>query len=382
MTGAAGGAPARGLRDRWLAQRDRWLGSAGFQRAAARFPLTRWIARRRARAVFDLVAGFVYSQVLFACVQLKLLELLASGPLPLEAIARQTALAPEAAERLLRAAIALGLIESRGADRFGLGPLGAPVAGSPGITAMVEHHAMLYADLADPVALLRQARGRAARLAGYWSYSGKDDPGAAASEQVAAYSALMAASQPLVASEILDAYDFGRHRCLLDVGGGDGSFLAAAAQRAPALRLMLFDLPAVVERARVRFASAGLGGRASATGGSFLSDELPRGADIATLVRVLHDHDDASVAKLLRSVQRGLEPGGTVLVAEPMAETPGAERMGDAYFGFYLLAMGQGRPRTAARLGELLVAAGFERVRSLPTDVPLQARILVATKPL
>ncbi len=37
----------------------------------------------------------------------------------------------------------------------------------------------------------------------------------------------MAASQPLVADEILDAYPFARHRCLLDVGGGDGSFLAS-----------------------------------------------------------------------------------------------------------------------------------------------------------
>ena len=35
-----------------------------FQRWAANSPLTRWIARRRARALFDLCAGFVYSQIL------------------------------------------------------------------------------------------------------------------------------------------------------------------------------------------------------------------------------------------------------------------------------------------------------------------------------
>ena len=45
-----------------------------FQRFAASFALTRPIARRRAGALFDLCAGFVYSQILFACVRLKLFD--------------------------------------------------------------------------------------------------------------------------------------------------------------------------------------------------------------------------------------------------------------------------------------------------------------------
>ena len=56
----------------------------------------------------------------------------------------------------------------------------------------------------------------------------------------------------------------------------------------------------------------------------------------------------------------------------------GAEAMGDAYFGFYLLAMGRGRPRTAERLGEMLEAAGFEQVRRLPGRLPIQAGVISA----
>jgi demethylspheroidene O-methyltransferase len=191
----------------------------------------------------------------------------------------------------------------------------------------------------------------------------------------------MAASQPLVADEILDAYALRRHRCLLDVGGGDGRFLATVAQRVPALRLVLFDLPVVAERARARFAAAGIGARASAVGGSFLTDALPRGADIASLVRVVHDHDDAAAMTILCAVRAALPAGGTLLLAEPMAGTPGAEAMGDAYFGFYLLAMGRGRPRSAAVLTAMLTAAGFDRVRGLPTHLPLQTQLLVARCP-
>jgi hypothetical protein len=73
----------------------------------------------------------------------------------------------------------------------------------------------------------------------------------------------------IIAQEVLDSYPIHRHRCLLDVGGGEGVFLAAAATRALALRLMLLDLPAVAERARARLANAGLLERASIYGGNF-----------------------------------------------------------------------------------------------------------------
>lgn len=366
--------------ERWRALRDGLLIRPGFRRGAAAFPLTAPVARRRAGELFDLVAGFVYSQVLLACVQLRVFDLLAAGPLALDVLARRLALTDESTDRLVSAAVALRLLERRGHGRVGLGALGAPMVGNTAVAAMVEHHAALYADLRDPVALLRGEVGSAA-LARYWPYADAETPGALPAESVAAYSALMAASQPLVAEEILDAYAFGAHRCLLDVGGGEGGFLVSAGARHPALQLMLFDLPAVVARAEPRFAAAGMAGRARCVAGSFLSDPLPTGADIATLVRVLHDHDDATALQILRNVRQALPVDGTVVVAEPLAGTPGAERMGDAYFGFYLLAMGRGRPRTAEALGALLRAAGFDRVRQVPTRMPLQTSMMLARVP-
>jgi demethylspheroidene O-methyltransferase len=61
-----------------------------------------------------------------------------------------------------------------------------------------------------------------------------------------------------------------------------------------------------------------------------------------------------------------------------MAGTRGAEAMGDAYFGFYLLAMGKGRSRSASQLTELLTAAGFGDVRLLRNPMPLQTQVIVA----
>jgi demethylspheroidene O-methyltransferase len=247
------------------------------------------------------------------------------------------------------------------------------------VTAMVKHHRTLYADLADPLALLRRGEGELAR---YWAYAGGHAQGRAPGGLVAAttapYSALMTVTQPLVANQVLDAYPIGRHRHLLDLGGGEGVFAAAALQRAPRLHATVFDLPAVAESARARFARLGLADRASARGGDFHRDALPEGADIVSLVRVIYDHDDAPALAILRAARRALPRGGVLLLAEPMAATGGAEPMGAAYFGMYLLAMGSGRSRSAQRLAEMLREAGFDRVRERATALPLQAGLLVA----
>jgi demethylspheroidene O-methyltransferase len=196
-------------------------------------------------------------------------------------------------------------------------------------------------------------------------------------DQTAAYSELMSISQSLIADEVLDAFQPAPYRCLMDVGGGEGAFLAAAARRAPKLRLHLFDLPAVAARASATLAAQGFGKRTTVTGGNFHCDPLPQGADLISLIRVLHDHDDAEALALLRAVRRALPAGGTLLLAEPMAETPGAEPSA-AYFGFYLLAMGSGRPRSLQEITGLLKAAGFVRVKALATRTPLLVRMLSA----
>ena len=364
------------LRHRWLALRNRLLARPGFQRWAARFPLTRPIARAQARGLFDLVAGFVYSQVLAACVELDLFAPLAERPRTLAEIAAHAHLNAEAAERLLKAATALDLV-ARVADRFTLGARGAALIGNPGVIAMIRHHGLLYADLADPVGLLRETRTGA--LGAYWPYARAERPGAAAIGDIAPYSTLMAASQPMIAAQVLGAYDFSRHRRLLDIGGGAGAFLIAVGQHHPALELVAFDLPAVAGIAETAFAAAGLGVRARAIGGDMFAGPLPDGADIVSLVRVLHDHDDTAAAALLARIRAILPQGGTLLIAEPMAGAGGKARVGDAYFGLYLLAMGSGRARTAAEIGAMCRAAGFARARPRATAMPLSAGMIVAT---
>ncbi len=369
--------PPDTLQDRFLDWRARMLQSPSFIRWATWFPLTRPLARAKTREMFDVVAGFVYTQIITACVEVGLLERLSKRSQTAAQLAPSIGLDEEGAVRLLRAAQALDLVGPRSGGRYGLGELGAALLGNPGVTAMIRHHRLLYEDLRDPIGLLKD-RQMPTGLSQYWAYAQSGAPDALAGEDVGAYSQLMAATQTFIANEVLDAYPLGRHQYLMDVGGGEGRFAEEVLNRVPGLQVSVFDLPAVAERARSRMAGTRNAERFDAHGGDFFGGQLPVGADIISLVRILHDHDDDKALLLLRNVRAALSPGQKVLIAEPMANTKGAEKAGDAYFGFYLLAMRSGRPRTEAELREFLERTGFGRVRRAATANPLLTQVLVA----
>jgi len=369
-----------GLSVRMQSARDALYGSEAFQRWAGAFPLTRPVAVARSRRVFELTSGFVFTQTLLACMRLDAFETLQDGPRTLDELAERWGLEREAARRLLDAAVVLELVERRGRELYGLGRMGGPLVDNQAVRAMVEHNLLLYEDLKDPVELLRKGGGPDTHLGRYWPYAGTTTPDELSAEAVADYSRLMTASHGLVSQEVLGRYDFGRHRRVLDVGGGEGGFAEALARRRPELEVTVLDLPAVAERARARLDGAGMNGRVRTVGGDFLDGPLPAGRDLVTLLRIVHDHDDEDVLRLLENVHAALAPGGTLLVAEPMADVPGAESVGDAYFSWYLFAMGAGRARSQFEIQRMLESVGFREVRPVRSRVPVQTSLLVARR--
>jgi demethylspheroidene O-methyltransferase len=367
------------LSDRLKSLRNRVFASARFQTWSSTSLFTRHIARREAQALFGMCAGFVFSQVILAGVRLGLFQILHERPQTLAELAPRLGLTSDAALRLLRAGISLELVEMRSSERYALGQRGAALLGNPAILDMVEHNAMYYADLADPVALLR-GEAPPTNISRYWPYAGTTDPSVLSGDKTMPYTSFMGATQRMIAGDILDAYPLTKRVGLLDVGASDGSFLIEAAERSPTLRLMGFDLPAVAAKANSRLAALPIANRAHVTGGDFYTDDLPTGADTVSLVRIMLDHNDDGVVKLLARIHACLPEGGELLIAEPISDAPGTGPIADAYFGFYLLAMGRGRPRSSVEMAKLLNAVGFLKVRMIPTRRPLLTGLLVAQR--
>ncbi|MDG1065645.1 MAG: methyltransferase [Luminiphilus sp.] len=359
---------------RWHQFRNKLIGNPRFQKWAARTPLMRIIANRRATQLHHITAGFVYSQTLAAFVELNIPKLLADGPVQTKQLISATGIPEQGLLTLLKAAKALELIESYKGDLWGLGELGAAMLANPGIAAMVRHHRHLYADLADPTAILRQRENTA--LANYWAY-GEVKTGEINPET---YSELMATSQGMIADYVLDAVDFSTRERLVDIAGGTGAFARRAVARFPSLRATVFDLPAVAAQASTSSTSGETSNAVEYQGGDMFEDPLPEQADLMSLVRVLHDHDDKPAQELIDKAFQALPPGGQLIVAEPMANTPGSESIGHTYFGFYLWAMGSGRPRSAAELSSMMRLSGFNKVREAKSPMPSLVRVLVGDK--
>jgi SAM-dependent methyltransferase len=155
------------------------------------------------------------------------------------------------------------------------------------------------------------------------------------------------------ATQIAERFDWGRFSEILDVGGGDGTVLAAILHAHPDLRGRVLDLFPTAAAATDRFATAGLDDRASAVPGSFF-DPLPVGADAHLLSDILHDWDDDHARKILTGCRRAAAPDGTVVVIEPV-RGQGADTAIDL---FMLMCFG-GRERTVDELAELAAGCGL-----------------------
>ncbi len=362
----------------WLNFRDRCLTSEAFHKWVARFPPTRPILRKRQSELFDIVSGFVYSQVLLAVVKLDVLSAVQGDGKTVSQVSDFTGLGLDETRRLVEAAASLRLLQLHD-GRYRLGDLGAALHINAGVKAMILHHGALYKDLSDPVALLQSGR-QETHLSKYWDYALSENPKASDAEAVSAYSVLMSESQAMVAEEVLACFDFSDFDTLLDVGGGEGTFLTQVASQHSELKLKLFDLPEVAKRAQGKFDERGLTARTKTYGGSFFDDDLPIGADLISLVRIVHDHDDEAVMAILKRAHKALPADGKLIICEPMSTGGSALRISDAYFNFYLYAMGSGRPRSPKAVANMLEQAGFKNIVQVPTRAPLITSILQACK--
>ena len=341
-----------------------------------------YFVRRQALKSFDLMAGFVYSQILLCCVKLDIFNFLKDGPKDIERVFNFLNLDKAKFDCLFMGASAIGLIEKDEGDLIDLTVQGHIFANDKGLLALILHHEMFYRDLMEPVAFLKE-KDKETSLNRYWGYVEQrgvpsDTELEQKTENAKRYSELMAISQPLVTDQMFSAYDFTKHTSVLDVGGGKASFSIRLAKFIPGIKVANLDLPEVCEEAKKNVKQAGLVDAVKIIPSNFLEDEIPSGYDLVTLIRVLYDHSEENVIKLLQLIRKSLSNNGKLLIAEPMANNNFPGISCDAYFWFYLALMGKGRPRSSGELIALLRDCGFSKARCLKTTLPIQTGIVLA----
>ena len=265
--------------------------------------------------VLALITGAWPVQVIHVAARLRLPDLMADGETASAALAETTGSHPRTLRRLLRAMAALGLCRQIDHDRFELTSAGEVLR--TGVEGSVRGVALHYGErIWGAMSQLDQSvkTGRPWRISGASGFEHMaSDPG-----QMEMFHQSMADRTAPAAHDMLQAYDFGRFRTLMDVGGSYGALLAAILKARPELTGQVFDLANLNDASTAYLERMGVSDRARFTGGSFF-DQVPAGADAYMLKSIIHDWDDQEAVQILRNCAVAAGAEGRVLVIDRIA---------------------------------------------------------------
>jgi O-methyltransferase domain len=286
---------------------------------------------------------------------LRIVDHVARGLRTVPELAEATGADANALGRVLRHLATKGVLAADEPGRYQLATLGEALLDDhpAGLRAMLDLDSAIGRAELSFVQLLHTVRTGEPAFPAQFGRSFWDDL-AADPTRSASFDAQMGAAVAAWAPNIVAAYDWGSLGHLVDVGGGNGTLLAALLREHPDLRGTVLDLPGAAEAARKALTAAGLADRSNAIAGSFF-DPLPPGAGGYLLCAVLHNWDDQAAGAILRRCAEAAGTHGRVLVVEKLVtDTDPRTEMdlrGLAYFG--------GRELGIAELTALAAAAGL-----------------------
>jgi hypothetical protein len=322
-----------------------------------------------AMKLIQMIVGKPVSQAISVAAELGIADLLKDAPKSVEELAAATSTHAPSLYRLLRALASVGIFAEIEDRQFGLTPLAACLRGDApdsirnlarwsGVPLILRGWDELLHSVQTGETGVKQALGVTDTFA-YMS----EHP-----EQEQIFHDCMTEISQLNTPALVEAYDFGRFRKIVDVGGSHGMLLSAILRRYSGPHGVVLDLPRAIEGAQRSIAAGGLTKRCESVAGNFF-ESVPAGADAYVLKQVIHDWDDAPAVAILRNIRQAMQPEGRLLLIE-IVIPPGNEPSLGKVFDLDMLVMTGGRERTEIEYRDLFAAAGFTLTAIHPTASP------------
>ena len=312
--------------------------------------------------VATFLAQHQATHALIVAAQLGLADHLAMGPQSAEELAVATGTHSRSLYRLLRALAGLGLLASQADGTFALTPLAEPLrAGVPGsLSAAAQYIAVELIAWNELLFSVRTGASAWERALG----SGHYEYFARHPEASTHFNAAMTASTVRALPDILEAYDFSGIGTLVDLGGGNGLFLAGILQEYAGMQGVLLDLPHVVAEAPPVLEAAGVANRCQIVGRDFLTD-LPSDADAYMLKNTVLGMSDSEAVQVFRACNAAMGRHGRLLIIGTLIG-PGAATGPAAQADLRMMVIfGEAGVRTEDELRALLADGGFRVARSI-----------------
>jgi ubiquinone/menaquinone biosynthesis C-methylase UbiE len=315
----------------------------------------------------QMLGGCWLTQSIHVIAKLGIADLLKDGPQTAEQLSGALRVNADALYRMLRTLTGYELFEEDEQHRFGLLPMGAllqkGVHGSLHALAIWNGEVPYKAwgavmhTMTTGQPALRHALGMK-----LFEYLTEDR------EAGQVFDEAMTGLSIQVSRAVVAAYDFSGIKRIVDVGGGQGTLIAAVLQANPSMQGVLFDRSPVVEGAKRELQASGIADRCEIVAGDFF-EFAPEGGDAYLLSSIIHDWDDARGLLILQNCRRAMERQSKLLLVEcviPDAPGPVFSKLLD----LQMLVVTGGRERTESQFKALLAVANFNLNKIIPTEVP------------
>lgn len=307
--------------------------------------------------LLQLATGFMAAKHLFVANEVGLFRALADGPRSLDELAERTGVPRRTVRILADAQVALGLLEHPG-GHYSNGSLAeAFLSGTaPGDLGPLLR---FWDHLSYPAWQGLEQAVRTDRL--------QTRQGGFSEEEQQIFSAGVEALTAGPAAALAAGYDWSRHRRVLDLGGGTGSYLLAVRARQPHLAATLFELPTVAPVARRRLDAETAGQEIEVVAGDFFDDELPEGYDAVVVANVMHLFSPERNLALLRRIRSRVPDTARLLLVDFWTDPGHAEpRLAALLAAEFLMMAGQGDVYSEAEVRGWLRETGWTFIERTP----------------
>lgn len=312
--------------------------------------------------LMKLIVGRWISKPIYVAAELQIADLLAAGPLSIEALAQQTQTHAPSLYRVLRALASVGIFTETSDKYFALTPMAEFLKTGALRSAAIMFNAD-WSDRAwefflDSVQTGENAFEKAHGMT-LEDWLEKNPVNAKIFNEANAIKA------QTTHRAVVDHYDFSAIKSLTDIGGGTGALLLEILKANSQMTGIVADRPDVVAEAKRSIQNRGMEARCRVLACDFLQ-EIPGGSEMYLMSHILHDWPDAKCRLILKNCYRAMQPGSRLIIVEmivPPGNTPAVAKLLD----MEMLVITGGRERTEAELGELLEVTGFKLARVIST---------------
>ncbi len=251
----------------------------------------------------NLLWNFAGHRTVTTAAKCGILSRLARSPATVDTISEDLGLAPEACDKVVRALVALGVLE-RTDDIFRLVPDLEPLfaQGSDDLTPFLEHSHRMYENWGENLEI--------------WLRTGTWPRRERKQKEVQNFGRAMRGVGVRTAEMVVDHIDLEGVSSMLDIGGSLGHWAQAVCEKAPGGSATVFDIEETAAAGRELYRGTEFEGRISFSGGDYLSDDLGHGFDLILIANVLHQELAEQASELIRRAAGALAPGGRLCVID------------------------------------------------------------------